>query len=275
MALFARFFSIWWGTLFISVLCLAILILSTIVIEPEGNSVIADAVRPLVTDKWYEGLLIEIGTLANNNAISASIIAFFTAAITTSTIYIFKIPEIRRISIQIIAAGYYENFLHGVIKKVYSDIGSVENSILIILPGYSLVESKKLYWDSFRSFAEKHGFVFSQETTDSDFGRNIFTIMRKDGEKIPIFLDMPTTLTNLKKIIELEEHSPVGTLRDVGSVKKRFYLLRDQFQEEIRQYVDEHDWGNVRFIEGKSVRKFEQEISDILAEIDQQPGAAS
>ena len=88
--------------------------------------------------------------------------------------------------------------------------------------------------------------------------------MKSDGKEIPIFIDMPTTLTNLKKIIELESHSPIGKVQDTRNVKDRFYILRDQFRSELENYVNEHDWGNVRFIEGKSVRKFEEEISSIM-----------
>ena len=187
-----------------------------------------------------------------------------------SLIYIYKIPSIRRISIQILVAGYYENFLHGVIQKVYSQVGSTENSVIIILPGFALVENKSIYWKSFQSFAEKHGFTFVQETTDSDFGRNVFTIQKSDKSPIPIFIDMPTTLTNLKKIIELEEHSPVGTISSRKRIKERFYFLRDAFEEELRTYVNEHDWGNVRIVDGRSLREFEQEISEILESISEQ-----
>ena len=78
---------------------------------------------------------------------------------------------------------------------------------------------------------------------------------------------MPTTLTNLKKIIELEEHSPVGTTSSRKRIKERFYFLRDAFEDELRMYVREHDWGNVRIVEGRSLRGFEQEIGEIMDEI--------
>lgn len=213
----------------------------------------------------------EIGGLVSNGVVSGGLFGLMSAAITLSLIYIYKIPSIRRISIQILAAGYYENFLHRVIQKVYSQAGSTKNSVIIILPGFALVENKSIYWNSFQSFAERHGFRFVQETTDADFGRNVFTIQKNDKSPIPIFIDMPTTLTNLKKIIELEEHSPVGTISSRKRIKERFYFLRDAFEEELRTYVREHDWGNVRIVEGRSLRGFEQEIGEIMQEISNRP----
>ena len=82
---------------------------------------------------------------------------------------------------------------------------------------------------------------------------------------------MPTTLTNLKKIIELEEHSPVGTVSSRKRIKERFYFLRDAFEEELLTFVTEHDWGNVRIVEGRSLRGFEQEIGEIMEEISKGP----
>ena len=86
---------------------------------------------------------------------------------------------------------------------------------------------------------------------------------------------MPTTLTNLKKIIELEEHTPVGTTSSRTRIKERFYVLRDAFEEELRTYVREHDWGNVRIVEGRSLRNFETEIGEIIAQISEDNAATS
>jgi ubiquinone biosynthesis protein COQ9 len=43
--------------------------------------------------------------------------------------------------------------------------------------------------------------------------------------------------------------------------------LRDAFEDELRTYVKEHDWGNVRIVEGRSLRGFEQEIGEIMEDI--------
>lgn len=172
-------------------------------------------------------------------------------------------------SIQILAAAYYENFLHSVVQRVYIKSGDTEKRVIIILPGFAFVENKDIYWNSFQSFAQRHGFRLSQETTNADFGRNILTVLRNDDTPVPIFLDMPTTLTSLKKIIELEEHSPVGTVSSRERIKTRFYSLRDDFVKELKGYIRENDWGNVQFVEGRSLKQFEQEMIGIIAELDE------
>jgi hypothetical protein len=240
---------------------------SGLVVDQGNTSSIAVFLRSWLLESWLSPLVQEVGGLVSNGVISGVLFGLLSAAITLSLIYIYKIPSIRKVSIQILAAGYYENFLHSVIQKVYSQAGSTENSVIIILPGFALVENRAIYWKSFQSFAEKHGFKFEQVTTDADFGRNVFTIQQNDKAPIPMFIDMPTTLTNLKKLIELEEHSPVGTTSSRTRVKERFYFLRDAFEEELRTYVREHDWGNVRIVEGRSLRGFEQEIGEIMKEI--------
>lgn len=263
-----RFYTIfWWMVLTLSVLALVLMAVSGLVVDQANASSAATFLRSMISGSDLSPLVQEIGGLVSNGVVSGVLFGIMSVAITLSLIYIYKIPSIRRISIQILAAGYYENFLHRVIQKVYSQAGSTKNSVIIILPGFALVENKSIYWNSFQSFAEKQGFRFVQETTDADFGRNVFTIQKNDKSPIPIFIDMPTTLTNLKKIIELEEHSPVGTTSSRKRIKERFYFLRDAFEEELRTYVREHDWGNVRIVEGRSLRGFEQEIRDIMEEI--------
>lgn len=263
-----RFYSIfWWGVLSLSILLMLLIAVAGISFDESNQSMVSAFFRDRVDGAGLSWLFRELGSLVSNGVVSAVLFGFLSAAVTTSLIYIYKVPAIRRISIQILAAGYYENFLHRVIQKVYSQAGSSKNSVIIILPGFALVENKSIYWKSFQSFAEKHGFRFVQETTDSDFGRNVFTIQRNDKAPIPIFIDMPTTLTNLKKIIELEEHSPVGSTTSRNRIKERFYFLRDAFEDELRTYVREHDWGNVRIVEGRSLRGFEKEISEIMEEI--------
>lgn len=263
-----RFYTIfWWVILILSVWALVLMAISGLVADLGNTSIVALYLRDMVSGSGLSFVVQEIGGLVSNGVVSGVLFGSLSAAITLSLIYIYKIPSIRRIAIQILAAGYYENFLHQVIQKVYSQTGSTNNSVIIILPGFALVENKSIYWNSFQSFAEKHGFKFVQETTDVDFGRHVFTIQKNDKSPIPIFIDMPTTLTNLKKIIELEEHSPVGTTSSRKRIKERFYFLRDAFEEELRTYVREHDWGNVRIVEGRSLRGFEQEIGEIMEEI--------
>jgi len=263
----------WWIVLTLSVTSLVLMAASGLVVDQDNNSSVAVFLRNIVAGSTLSSVVQEMGGLVSNGVVSGVLFGVISAAITLSLIYIFKIPSIRKISIQILAAGYYENFLHSVIQKVYSQAGSTENSVIIILPGFALVENKVIYWNSFQSFAERNGFKFVQETTDADFGRNVFTIQRNDKTPIPIFIDMPTTLTNLKKIIELEEHSPVGKISSRNRVKERFYFLRDAFEDELRTYVKEHDWGNVRIVDGRSLRKFEQEIGEIMEEIANRSGS--
>ena len=267
---YARRYKIfWWGIATLSVVGISFIVLTATVADQSNQTKLVQDFRKLIADSWYFSFVHEIGPFVANGTISGGLISLLSALTTLSLVYLFKIPEIRKITIQILAAGYYENFLHSVIQKVHSQIGRLENSVLIILPGFALVENKVIYWNSFQSYAKKHGFKFVQETTDADFGRNIFTIQRTDKSVVPVFIDMPTTLTNLKKIIELEEHSPVGTVANRRSIQEKFYFLRDQFEEELRTYVTEHDWGNVRFVEGRSLKQFEAEVEQILNEIGQ------
>jgi len=59
----------------------------------------------------------------------------------------------------------------------------------------------------------------------------------------------------------------VGTTSSRNRIKERFYFLRDAFEDELRMYVREHDWGNVRIVEGRSLCGFENEIGEIMDEI--------
>ena len=85
-----RYRLFWWFVLVVSIISLVLITASTIITEPDGLSVVVDRVKSIVNGQWYEFHLLEIGTLARNDAISAVVIALFSALIATSVIYIFK-----------------------------------------------------------------------------------------------------------------------------------------------------------------------------------------
>lgn len=255
----------WWIVLIGSITGLILIFISSVVADLENQTSSANYLRGLIDKTFIARVVYEVGTYSTNDAVSAVSIGFLSSLIPLSFIYLFKIPEIRRIAIQAIVNGYYENFLKSVIEKVHAQGGDIENRVIIILPSYELVENKNIYWGHFRRITERLGFSFVQETTDRDFGRNIFSIQKLDSSPLPVFIDMPTTLTTLKTIIELEEDSPVGVIAERSSVKRRFFSLRSQFQQELAKYVREGDWGNITFVEGETLEKFEKEITGIIS----------
>ena len=137
----------WWVVLILSVSALVLMAVSGLIVDAANTSSIAAFLRSMVSESGLSPVVQEIGGLVSNGVVSGGLFGLMSAAITLSLIYIYKIPSIRRISIQILAAGYYENFLHRVIQKVYSQAGCTKNSVIIILPGFALVENKSIYWN--------------------------------------------------------------------------------------------------------------------------------
>jgi hypothetical protein len=219
---------------------------------------------------FLENLLTQVGEAVSNDAILSAVIAILSAAIPLSIVYAFQMPALRKISVRILVDGYYENFLSGVIADVYQKAGNIDNRIGIVLPGYRLVTDKKRYWTTIENVIQRKGFTFETHRTDKDFGRSVFVILNKQGEKLPVYLDLPTTLTGLNKVIEFETGQSRGDLSDRKWSERRFYFLRDLFRTELEKYVVEDDWGNIKFLEGKSLKVFEAELSAFLEDLEQQ-----
>lgn len=255
----------WWSVLAFAIFGLTVIFISSIVSDPENTDGFANFFRTNLNGSVLS-FMSAISVYSRYEVTSTIVIGFLLSLLPLSYIYLFKIPDIRRMAITILTAGYYENFLSGVINTIYKNGENQNNAVLIILPSYELVGNKKLYWERFKNIIALHEFRLQEQTTDKDFGRNILHIYRKDGSPFPLFLDMPTTLTNLKKIIELEDNSPAGSITDRKWHKKRFFELRKQFQDELTSYVEESDWGNIRFIEGTTLQAFEQQLNDVMRE---------
>lgn len=255
----------WWFILVSAIIGLVIIAISSIVSDPDNTDSFANFFRTNLNSTVLD-FMSAISIYSKYEVTSSIVIGFLLSLLPLSYIYLFKIPDIRKMAITILTAGYYENFLSGVINTIHKSGGNQNNAVLIILPSYELVGNKKLYWERFTNVIALHDFHLKEQTTDKDFGRNILHIYRKDGSPFPIFLDMPTTLTNLKKIIELEDNSPAGSITDRKWRKQRFFELRKQFQDELTKYVEESDWGNIRFIEGTTLKAFEEQLNDVIQE---------
>lgn len=266
---FSRLRWLWWLVLIFAVGMLVLIGVSSVVADTANETASALWLREQLIGSPLLALMEEVGVYSRNDGVSAISIGVLSSLIPLSYIYLFRIPAIRRTVIQVITSGYYENFLASVIEKIYASGADIERSVLIILPSYELVSNKKLYWGKYRAVLQRHGFQLVQETTDDDFGRNIFLIQKLENPPLPVFVDMPTTLSNLKKIIELEDNSPAGEVTARRWHKQRFLELRNQFREELEGYVAESDWGNIRFIEGDTLAEFEGALEDVINDYDQ------
>lgn len=255
----------WWGVLLFAVVGLLIIGASSFIADPANNSSLASYLRQSLDGSSLLLVINEVGVYATNDAISGVSIGLLSSLIPLSYIYLFRIPEMRKMAIRILTAGYYENFLSSVIDTIHEKGERLESTVLIILPSFDLVDNKVRYWNHFKRALAKYDFKLQTQVSDKDFGRQIMYIYRADGSLVPIFLDMPTTLTNLKRIIEFEDDSPVGTASEREWKKKRFFELRDQFKSELSTYVKERDWGNIRYIEGADLKDFENELDTVMA----------
>lgn len=257
----------WWSVLTFSVCGLLTIGVSSFIADLSNHTVLANYLRGALNGTRTLAFINEIGIYATNDAISGVSIGLLSSLIPLSYIYIFRIPEMRKMAIRILTAGYYENFLSGVIDTIHAKGASLESTVLVILPSYDLVDNKIRYWNHFKRSLAKYNFQLETEVSDKEFGRQVMYVYRTDGYRVPIFLDMPTTLTNLKRIIEFEDNSPAGTTSERKWKKQRFRELRTQFRDELSTYVIERDWGNIRFIEGSDLSDFEKELDSVMAEL--------
>lgn len=204
------------------------------------------------------------GALTENDLILSAFVSLFSVVSTIALTYIRQIFVMRKVGVRVLVDGYFNNFLSDAIRGVISRAGRSQNRIAIILPSFDFMTEKEAYWGKFVAILEFKGFSLGTERTDVQFGRDIFVIYSKSGEKLPIFVDLPTTMTGLRKIIQFETGVTRGDLSDHRWAASRFYVLRNQFRSELEKYVRENDWGNLTFIEGRTMDQFEVELDHFL-----------
>ncbi len=239
-------------------------LLASLYVDTQNQSDTALAIRNWVSGSYFSPLFKEFGSFAANDTIVGVFLSFAAAMISGAIIYVFKIPGMRRIAIVTLAFGYCQNFLSRLIRYCYQTQSHFR--ILLIMPSYGLIENPDDYWDIFKAFLKNKGFVLEETRADERFARHSFLVSRKNSPMpIPLYVDIPTTLRSLSKIIELEANTPVGQLQNLKWARHRFKKLVADFVIAIREQVPDESFGNVRFIICETPGDFADKIS---AEVD-------
>lgn len=262
--------ALWWLVLVACVLFLVLVVIATLTIDQTNQSAIADFLRAQTQLLGLKAIMTEIGTLAANDALLAVIMSGLSAFISLSLIYIYKIPDIRRVGIYGIAYGYFENFLRKLILHCVETHTAYR--IVIVLPTATLLKDPEVYIADLRRHIANLGYSMQTVQADEKFGRHAFFIQRKENPPLPIYVDVPTTLRSLIKILELEASTPVGQLSDPKWEAARFVQLRNDFATALKSYLQENSWGNVVFVDAenqaecfKTIEQEAQALEAVLA----------
>jgi len=237
----------WTIILILSAAFFVFVLFSTLYVDIENQSAIARGIRSWISESFLDPLFREFGSFARNGTVVGIFLSLAAAGISGALIYVFKIPGMRRIAIETLAFGYYQNFLRRLIKYCYKTHTNFR--ILLIMPSYSLIENRDDYWEIFRAFLEKKGFVVEAKQADEQFARHSFLVSRKGSPAaIPLYIDVPTTLGSLSKILELEANTPVGDLQNLEWARLRFKKLVASFVEAVEQQIPHESSANIRSI---------------------------
>lgn len=248
-----------------SVLGILVALVGSLAYDPSANMV-SDAIRNILGDGRAYRFLVEIGSLAQNDGLFGILIGGLFSIVSIASIYIFKIPNIRNTSVQALAWGYYENYLSNVVAKIASD--SPNFRIIVVLPSYELVERPEFYWARLKVVISRLGFGLENLRTDDVFGRDVFTIQKSEAPPLPLYVDLPSTMKVMRRILELEAHTPAGRIARQRWWRSRFRELRDEFKESLIDFFGDEGWGNLVFIEGDNTEKFAAELRAIIAELE-------
>jgi hypothetical protein len=113
------------------------------------------------------------------------------------------------------------------------------------------------------------GFKLEESESDEIFGRRIFTIYKRDNvASLPVFIDLPSTLKVVRKIIELEAHMPAGRVSRRKWWRRRFNELRNEFKESLLDHIGDPKWGELSFIEGDTVDEFTKKLEKVINELE-------
>lgn len=224
----------WWSTLFLSGLAILFVILSSIVGDPANQDLaLVTKLREISEQSGILRIMELVARFAQNDAIYTITVGILFTLASTAVIYIFKIASIRSVSIQAITYGYFENFLIRLIQHCTKTYKSYR--IVIVMPSFQLVEYPDVYMNEIRTTLENLGFDWKLEKSDDSFGRNAFFVQRRDNPPLPLFIDVPTTLKTLRKILELEADMPAGKVVAHRWWRNRFDALCREFQIALSQ----------------------------------------
>lgn len=207
-----------------------------------------------------------IGGLAQNDGIFGIVVGGLFSVLSIASIYILKIPNIRNTSVQALAWGYYENYLSNVVQEIASE--SPNFRIVIVLPSYELVERPKFYWARLKVVISRLGFGLENVSTDDVFGRNVFTIQKQEAPPLPLFVDLPSTMKVIRRILELEAHMPAGRVARQRWWRVRFKELREEFRASLVDFFGDEGWGNLVFIEGDNTEQFAKDLQKVIADLE-------
>ncbi|MEJ8566351.1 STING domain-containing protein [Elongatibacter sediminis] len=259
----------WAVVLVLAAAFFVLVLLSALYVDSGNESAIAAALRNLVDGSILEPLLREFGAFASNDTVAGVFMSLAAAAVSVSLIYLFKMPDMRRIAIESLAYGYYQNFIRHLITHCIEQHAHFR--ILIIIPSYELVEQPEIYWKTFQSFLKREGFSLADARTDGSFARHSFLVQRKNlPEPLPLYVDVPTTMRSLTKVLELEANTPVGQLPDAGWARQRFDRLAGYFMDAIQSYMPQESFGNLRFVRSDSVQDFSRRVSGEVDKLEQE-----
>ncbi|KIN71284.1 STING domain-containing protein [Sulfitobacter guttiformis] len=249
----------------VSFLAILTVLFSSIMVEKDAFPLSSYLSRTL-ENTAIGPLLASIGGLAQNDGIFGIVIGGLFSVLSISSIYILKIPNIRNTAVQALAWGYYENYLSNVVQKIAADTPNFR--IVIVLPSYELVERPQFYWARLKVVISRLGFGLDNVRTDDVFGRDVFTIQKQEAPPLPLFVDLPSTMKVIRRILELEAHMPAGRVARQKWWRSRFKELRAEFRASLIDFFGDEDWGNLVFIEGDNTEQFAKDLRKVIAELE-------
>ncbi len=254
----------WAILLVLSVLFFVFAFLAPLYTDANNQSGLAQTLRVWVDGSVLQPLFQAFGSFAANSTIMDVLLSLTAAAIPFAAIYLFKMPNMRRIAIASLTYGYYQNFLRRLVNHCY--VNHDHYRVLIIIPSYELIEEPDEYIRNFKRMLERKGFVLTTTNSDNKFARNAFLVERKlSPEPLPLYLDVPTTMRSLTKVLELEVNSSMGQLQNIKWARARFRQLTTYFIDEVRAQLTEEAACNVRFVFSENKAEFETMLT---AEVD-------
>lgn len=259
---------VWWAVLLVSGFALIVVVLATLVADAANQTDSMTALRGFLAGTALGYVIGEVGVWANNDTVAGILMAVFSSAISLSVVYIFKVPNIRRTAVQVIGYGYYENFLLRLVKHC-ADEGQPYR-IIVALPSFQLVEDPDVYFKDIEIMIQGMGFNLQVVESDNKFRRQAFYVQKLEGKALPLYIDVPTTLKTLRKILELEADMPVGKVVGFEWWEARFLQLRKDFQKVIEERMKQGSWGNLVFIDAADKAEFKRRIEEEISNMEQE-----
>lgn len=254
----------WWVIIAFCFTCICFVVISAVLTNAQSVQFewLLKLRSQLETIGWMP-VFQAVGELMQDDALYAISVGLLFSLLSTGLIFVFKISSIRKVAIQAIAYGYFENFLIRLVKHCTANYPHYR--IVLVRPTFQLVEYPDVYMEDIKARLRALGFETVKEMTDENFVRNALFVQRKDNPPIPLFIDIPTTLKTLRKILELEADMPAGKIVEHRWWRTRFAQLCREFEKSIGQVLPTNSWGNIVFIDSQNTAKFEAQL---MAEIE-------